>query len=247
MSDVIASTSTSTSNTLPISTEEMLKALAGEIRENVRVSGSNISTTKNGLFKLPSGEEVEELEGVIVTYRFRNTFYSKPYKAGDFTPPDCWAFGVQNNDTLVPHPHVASAKCSTCGACHNNQFGSSRTGSGKACQNQIWLALMYPDLNVGADIYTLKVSATAIKQVQNHLLRMTERYQHPICTISRFTVDSSSGYNRISVALQGANPLFAQHLNYLDEATRLLEAEPLTQALDTVSTVKDSGRGVRLQ
>ena len=51
----------------------------------------------------------------------------------------------------------------TCSVCPKNEWGSSPTGSGKACKNQLRLLVIAPDADEGTEPLTLYVSPTALK------------------------------------------------------------------------------------
>lgn len=231
---------------LPIDPNDLIAELAGEIKSNVKVSGSAVSVTPNGKFVLPSGDEVPHLDAVIVAYRYRNSYYDKPFKRGDYSPPLCWAVGPQDNDSLTPNDDSSDLQNDSCTTCPHNQFGSSPTG-GKTCQNQIWLAVMAPDPKINDDILILKVSATAIKQVAKHLLNMTESRQHPVKVITRFTADTSKGYAKVQARFIEPNTLWEQHIGFAKSAVKMLEQAPSTvvRSADDAAKLRDSGRAAR--
>lgn len=230
--------------TMPL--DPRLQALAEHIKAHLKVAGNTIQVQKSGLFKLAHGEEVDELTAVILDYRFRNAYYTKAYRQGEYTAPVCFAMGIQPNDALIPLDKSPQRQAAACVDCAHNQFGSHPTGRGKACSQGIQLALMYPDPAQGDQISLLRCSATALKDVSSYLVVMTERFGHPLRCLTRFRIDTTPGYPRVTISYAGPNTQHAVHLEYLIAAEKALEAEPLLETPAAApAPLKGSGRAAR--
>jgi hypothetical protein len=76
-----------------------------------------------------------------------NTYYNTRWKADQTPmPPKCYAFG-RGADEMYPHPTMANSdyfepQNEDCKSCVHNEWGSSDTGKGKACQNRARIALL---------------------------------------------------------------------------------------------------------
>lgn len=222
MNDVVVKSENAMANI-----EAELAKKAEAMKENITFSGNTITLTQTGKLKLPSGDEFDELDLVVVDYRYRNQFFPKPYKRGEFQPATCFAVGIQNNDNLIPSDDAPEKQAESCAACPKNVFGSHPNGSGKACQNQFIMAVMMADLGESEEMFMLKASPTAVKQIGGHILKMVDSYGHPIKTITRISVEEKGGYPKIKAAFAGPNGDYVAHAEHLQEAKRLLEASPV--------------------
>jgi hypothetical protein len=203
-----------------------LQARALAMKQSIQVGGQNINIQKNGTFRLPNGEERDVLDMVIVDYKYRNQFYSRPYRKGEFSPADCFAIG---DDPTAMNPHVEAPVPvhPTCLGCPKNEFGSALNGgAGKACQNQLLLAIMFADLAESEEVYVLKASPTMVKAIAGHVVKLAEHYGHPIKAITRFGVDSSGDYPKLTAAFAGPNPDYTSHARFLGDADRALTSAP---------------------
>jgi hypothetical protein len=111
-------------------------------------SGAQTLSLSGGVFKI--GED--ELPGnklcvVVLDSVFENSFYDQKWVAGQAaTPPKCYAMAHKEDD-LAPHPAMEGSEyfepqATACAGCPKNQFGTSDTGTGKACKNRRRLALI---------------------------------------------------------------------------------------------------------
>ena len=223
--------------------DDLINALSAEIAENVKPRGQNISVTRGGMFNLPNGEEADYVDLVVLAYAYHNTYYDKPWNPKSFAAPVCWARGPKQNDELSPSNDVSTPQSAHCRDCAKNQYGSALQGSGKACQNQIVLAVMNPDLAQAQDIYTIKVSATAIKAAEQYLARSAARFKHPIKVVTRFSVDMSRDWPRVVMEPLAPNTDYAEHLAYLEEARQLVGALGQEQGPATKTEDEDFDHG----
>lgn len=225
------------------SIDAKLAARAAAMRENITVAGNNIAIQKNGSFKMPGGEERTELEAIILDYRYRNQFFPKTYRKGEFTPAACFAVGdVQ--DGMTPSAEAPEPQSTACQGCPRNEFGSALNGGkGKACQNQFLVAVMLPDLGESEEVYTLKASPTAAKALAGYVSKMVDTYGHPIKAVTRFTIDASSDYAKLQVAYGGPNAAYAAHADFLSVAERALEAVPKSGEAAPKDTTVAAGTG----
>jgi hypothetical protein len=97
-----------------------------------------------------------ELHCIILDAIFENVFYEGEYDRDNPTGPRCFAYGRYHKDgktiighethdgttEMAPHKSVINRVCETCAECPMNQFGTSKTGKGKACKNTRRLTLI---------------------------------------------------------------------------------------------------------
>jgi len=125
---------------------------ADEYASEEQHSGGQMISTSGGILKF--GEE--ELEGnqmcVIVTHAVReHTFYAGRYDPDRSEPPKCYAFGesekkmepaVELMEQADPEQNWFEPQADDCASCPMNEWGSSDTGRGKACQQRRRLAVI---------------------------------------------------------------------------------------------------------
>lgn len=96
------------------------------------------SITVGGL-TIPNGK----LECIVLGSCALNAWYEADYDPSDAQPPDCYAFAIVAGDAeMAPHPDAADKQSELCADCEKNQFGTAKTGRGKACGNNIRLGLI---------------------------------------------------------------------------------------------------------
>lgn len=104
--------------------------------------GSPFYKTSNGVIKF-RGQAIEgnTVVAIIVDAVYENDKYNKRWDPEKPEPPDCFAFG-RDPRTMRPHKDSKKQLHTDCATCPANQFGSSKTGIGKDCKNQMRLALL---------------------------------------------------------------------------------------------------------
>lgn len=135
---------------MPTTPEEManyMKAQAETMAQEERRAGSSISA-KNGILSV--GDQPipgNQFAAIILDAARLNTFYAEAYNPQNVAPPTCYAIG-RSDAEMAPHPDMVKdlnyfrPQAERCGACPNNEFGSGRTGQGKACSNRRRLMLL---------------------------------------------------------------------------------------------------------
>lgn len=83
---------------------------------------------------------------VILADVIENSYYDTPYDPDTPTSPKCFAFAKTEAD-LEPHEAVDNdpyfeRQHDVCNGCPQNEWGSARTGRGKACSNVMRLAMI---------------------------------------------------------------------------------------------------------
>lgn len=83
---------------------------------------------------------------VILGSIMENSYYEGDYDANTPASPKCFAFNT-DEDELEPHPDVDKVdyferQNDVCAGCPQNEWGSARTGRGKACKNVVRLAII---------------------------------------------------------------------------------------------------------
>lgn len=110
--------------------------------------GGNFLSTRGGQLTFQEqpmpGNQVACI--VIDSYR-ENTYYANRYDPDNPAPPTCYAF-ARDAEHMAPHPSMQvdlnyfRPQNAQCDGCPMNEWGSSDTGRGKACQNRRRLAVL---------------------------------------------------------------------------------------------------------
>ena len=82
---------------------------------------------------------------IILASLFENVYYGGDFDSDTPSAPECFAFGTEGEDNMVPHPTVVAdgrAKHTDCKTCPLNAWGSADKGKGKACKNTRRLAMI---------------------------------------------------------------------------------------------------------
>lgn len=131
----------------PQAIADYYKQTAEAYAEQERRAGSSISV-RNGIMAVgDSPIPHNQFAAVILDAVRMNTFYREAFNASNITPPTCYAIS-RDESNLAPHPDMAKdlnwfqPQSERCGGCPHNEFGSGRTGTGKACSNRRRLLLL---------------------------------------------------------------------------------------------------------
>lgn len=212
---------------LPVDVNAAMQQEVADIQKRISApSGDRIMVTQGKTFKLPSGEELDELEAIVVDFAAANFYYTEAFDRNNITPPVCFSLGLEPAG-LEPSANSPDKQCDACAGCWANQFGSA--GKGKACQNTRMLALLTPDADAESPLYILKVSPTAIKSFDAHVSKVASSFQMPVravVTKLSFSPDSDFPTLRFSVLRPAEKDLVMLAQGRLEEARKRLLTEP---------------------
>ena len=146
-------------------------------------------------FTLPDESEVQTLEGVILHVRKANAYFSGPYNPSEAVAPDCGS-----SDGIKPD-QGESIQHTDCKTCPRNQFGSSKTGAGKACKN---MKVVYLRLNNGLFPTSLTVPPTSIRAVDSYLMNLASQGTPMNAVLTKFELwkkDKHQTHKNISLTM----------------------------------------------
>ena len=159
------------------STEQLKGIGAGGV--GVKFGRGSISV---GGLPVPSGQ----LECIVLGSCALNKWYDGDYDPNDAQPPDCYAFAIVTTDEdMAPHADSTSPQSEKCADCEKNQYGTARTGRGKACANTLRLGLIVAkDADDAASISTAEmatagVSPTNLKNYAGYVKALEEEHGRP--------------------------------------------------------------------
>lgn len=183
--------------------EEEFKEFAKQTAQGAKAAEGKFITFSGGRMKF-GGSDIpdDEIRCVIVGWVHHNVFYDPKVRFDPKNPstPICYSFGVEPEE-ISPHEAATDKQCGSCAECPMNEFGSSKTGEGKACKNTIRLALIAEsDLE---DISTAEVVYASIpptsrlnwmNYVKKDLLDKVGRPHWAVITLMKRVPDSKSQF-----------------------------------------------------
>lgn len=209
--------------------QAQLKAQAAAMGERTAPPSGSAIRIKNKEFILPNGQKCDTLDVVIVDFRAVHDFYEGAFNPQAIQPPICFAIAVNPKDAR-PSANSPKLQNDTCGACPMNQFGSD--GNGKACKEGRKLALL-PLNDAGdsvdgeADMWTLKVSPTALKGFDGYVQSVVRTFgTPPVGVLTTVGFDESKDYPSLVFSNARLNTGVADAFARQGEAKDMLEAEP---------------------
>jgi hypothetical protein len=158
--------------------------------KNIGTGGVSVKFGRNtitvGGVTVPGGK----MEAVIIGSCALNAWYEADFDPNDAQPPDCYAFSVIADDPdMAPHESAANKQSDNCADCEKNQFGTAKTGRGKACSNNIRLGLITgkdaSDANgaSSAELAVAKVSPTNLKNYAGYIKSLDDEHGRPIWSV----------------------------------------------------------------
>ena len=208
---------------------EELAAEAAGIAATISAPSSNRIKCNDKVFKLPDGQILQApLPVVIIDYISRNTYYDKPYNEKNPSDPICWAINKKPAD-LAPGDDVPAPINATCDGCPYDAFGTSPTGTGKACKNARLMAILIP--GTGDDkLYTIEASPTAIKAFDAYVGVVSKLFNSPpIKVVTELSFHPEKKYASLMFGNPQPNPDYASHFARRSEAQDLLVIPPISQ------------------
>lgn len=124
--------------------EERFAEMAKTATETERVSGNGrFMSTKSGVLSfMDEAMPGNQVAAIILDSVYENTYYDKPWSAGEITNPVCYAFGRHEEgmgpyiEGMAQQKEHFEPQSDECASCPFNEWGSARQGKGKACQQR---------------------------------------------------------------------------------------------------------------
>lgn len=212
-----------------VSVKEMMAAQLAKLADKTApATGNQIRVTQDKQFALPDGTKTRDpIELVILDFTCRNEWYLGEFDKEAIQPPACFAIGdtVRN---LVPSNNSPQKQADFCKECPHDQWGSDRKGGrGKDCRNTRLLAVMPPEVQADTPIWTVKLSATAIKAFDAYVNSVKSMFGvPPIGVVSTMSFDDGVDYASVRFSEPKVNDNVGAHGARLTEAQTMLAQEP---------------------
>lgn len=207
--------------------------------------GKSIRIGQDKSFTLPDGTKTREaLQLVVVDFVSRNEYYEGAYNKDEITPPACFAIHPEPKQ-LAPSANSPDKQCDDCASCPMNQFGSAPTGAGKACKNTRLLAVLPPDADDETEIWTLKVSPTAIKAFDGFVASVNRAFQlPPVGVVVTVGFSDAKDFPSLEFTDPQPNNNVAVHFGRQEEAREMLLREPDVSTFGAEKPAKPGARKV---
>lgn len=235
------------SSTAVANIQDMLRKQAEANASRVEPgSGKSIRIGQDKSFTLPDGTKTRNpLQLVVVDFVSRNEYYEGAYNKDEVTPPTCFAIHPEPKQ-LTPSDNSPSKQNDTCIGCPMNEFGSSPTGSGKACKNTRLLAMLPPDAEDDTEIWTLKVSPTGLKAFDGFVAGVNRAFQlPPVGVVVTVGFNETKEFPSLEFTDPQPNDNVAVHFARQDEAREMLLREPDVSGYSTEKPAKPAKPAVR--
>jgi len=181
------------SQTALVSMQERMKAELANMHNTVMAPSGRTISTKGKIFTFPDQKTTQgPITGVILDHRNFNTYYTAAYNPQNPVPPKCFAISKDLN--IKPHTDCTDPQNETCKDCTWNKWGSAATGKGKACRNQVKLAIAAPDMTAGDEPLLIKISPTGLKSWAALVNGLETLGLIPMQVITEISFDANQAY-----------------------------------------------------
>ena len=165
-----------------------------------QTEGWRWARTKGGVLKLGDallGDDGQSMDVVIVASILSNSYFDKPYSAGEQNSPVCAALDIESvgAEEMAPHSASPNPQSEECTGCWANAFSSALGGGkGKACRNSVTLAMLAPDDDFAdADGLRLGIPPGSLSAWRKYAGRLSTLGAPTFCVITRVTIVPMGG------------------------------------------------------
>jgi hypothetical protein len=177
-----------TTENLPVSWQEQMKADAKAMLENERPAMA-IMSLKSGQMTI-GGEAVpgNEIDCVILASVTEMAWYKDRYDPDVRANPSCYAIGEGKAEELKPYAESEMKQAEACVECGKFEWGSDPNGGrGKACKERRKMVVI--PANGSADQVLLSIPPTSLKNWANYAREIIiETGMTPICVVTKIKV-----------------------------------------------------------
>jgi hypothetical protein len=183
---------------------ELQAQLANELAELSKTvappSGHRISL-KGKTFTFPDGKTSPgPITAVVLDWRNINAYYKGAYNAQKIEAPSCFAVAKKIED-LMPSEKCADPQSQECEGCQWNEWGTAPGGGrGKACKNQIRIAIVPPDAKADTPPWTIDVSPSATGGFVNFVNAVGGLGKLPLQMQVTVNFDQNADYPKLTFA-----------------------------------------------
>jgi hypothetical protein len=227
----MATAKKSTAVALPENYEVQQAADVAAFRSRMGGSSENnrISVTQDKKFKV-GDTKTDSISGIIVDFVARKNHYEGAFDKDNVSPPTCFAIGFAKHDNLIPSENSPEAQADACRNCALNKFEKLPTGKWKpkVCKDSYRLALIAPDDDGQAKLFTLDISSTGVRDFEKYVASLSNLQKAPYNVVTDFSFDPKSDYPSVRCVSGKDTPvhLLAPIASARNEAVTMIQQEP---------------------
>jgi len=191
-------------------------------------SGHRVSL-KGKTFTFPDGKTSKgPINAVILDWRNINAYYKGAYNPQKPEPPVCFAISKEI-EGMTPSTNSPDPQAPACDGCPWNEWGSAPGGGkGKACKNQVRIAVVPPDANDKTPIWTIDLAPSSTSAFSNFVNTVKSAALLPIQVQVSLDFDLNADYPKVTFADPEPLPMETVQLMFKlrGGASSLLDKEP---------------------
>lgn len=225
-----------------VATASQAEAVAA-FRARLMAPAGDTCKIKDKRFHLPNGDVLDFMEVVMVDFVYFNAYYEGVYDENNIVPPNCFSLSIDPRGA-VPSPNSPDVQHDNCDSCWANQFKSA--GKGKACGNNILVAMLPTDATEDTPFVLQRVSPTALRGLASYLTSLARQGKMPYEVITHIECNPSLSYPSLTfdfVQNIEDTPFIGMIESRLGEARERLMTEPDVTAFSAANDAKPAQRG----
>lgn len=219
-----------TDSTELTSVQDVIAKRIANVAQTTSAPTNKRISTKGGVFTLPGGETNKgPIHSVVVDFIRQNNYYTAAYNPNELAPPDCFAIG-RNINEMQPSANAKNPQSDgLCKDCAHNKFGSATNGGkGKACTNNLNLALLPEEFDESSDLLLIRVAPTGLTSWDKHVRALASKNLDPIQIVTEIGFNPDVSYP--TLLFKADAPVASDKLSslapFMQQAQDMLESEP---------------------
>ena len=220
---------------MSIQTIELQAQLAAELNnvdKSVAPPSGNRISLKGKSFSFPDSKTSPgPINAVILNWVNINAYYERAYDPKKVEAPSCFALSKNITD-LKPSDNCADPQHESCEGCPFNAWGSAPGGGrGKACKNQVRIAMVTPDTKADIPPYTIDLAPTSTSGFTNFVNKVKGQFgMLPLQVQVTVGFDQATDYPKLTFTNPEPLPedIIEKMFGFRQASQSLLDKEPGT-------------------
>ena len=203
---------------LPANYDESREARKAAFKQKIAAGSADmtkIAVSQDKKFNVPVDGEIvksDEISGIIIDFTAHKNWFEGAYVKGESAPPNCFAIGDEDFDSLIPSSNSPDIQAQSCGTCALGKFEKDAKGKwlAPACKSKFRLAVVAPGQE---KLMLLDISSTGTKEFIKYINSIYAQGKDFNEVITEFTFDAGSDYP--SVRCRDIGDVPAKHKGFL--------------------------------
>jgi len=183
-----------------IDIQAQLATELAEIDKSVAPPSGNRISLKGKVFTFPDSKTTPgPINVVILNWLNINSYYKGAYNSQKVEAPSCFALS-KNIPDMKPSGNCADPQNDACEGCPFNAWGSAPDGGrGKACKNQVRIAIVPPDAKADTPPYTIDLAPSSTSGFTNFVNKVKGQFgMMPLQVQVTVGFDQGADYPRLT-------------------------------------------------